>query len=234
VPEHRILLGVIGRPHGVRGLVRVTSHTADPAALAAYGPLSDDRGRCFVLHWRGAGLAEVEELVGGLAVKVTDRTAAEKLTNTRLFIDRAHLPEPEEEEFYLADLIGLTAMDVDGRMLGRVGAVHDYGAGASLEIVRDGAPPLLVPFTRAAVPEVDIAAGRVSVDLPHEVGEACPRALDPGVEARSDEGEGDRVGTLQSDRACRPDRPHPRRSRVSTSPAPAGEVAGAQRGRGSA
>ena len=233
--QHRILLGVIGRPHGVRGLVRVTSHTADPAGLTAYGPLSDDKGRRFVLRWRGDGVAEVEELTAGMPVKVTDRTAAEKLTNTRLYIDRAQLPEPEAEEFYLADLIGLTALDADanGAVLGQVVTVHDYGAGASLEIARGSAAPVLVPFTRACVPEVDLAGGRLLVHRAHEVGEVCPRALDPEIETRSVEGEGDRAGTLQSDRACRPDHPHPRRSRVSTpgssarghaSPAPAGEV----------
>ena len=76
------------------------------------------------------------------------------------------LPEPEEDEFYLADLIGLAAFDCDGARLGTVGAVHDYGAGASLEIEREGAQPLLVPFTRACVPQVDIAGGRVVIELP--------------------------------------------------------------------
>ena len=132
--ESRILMGVIGRPHGVRGLVRVTSYADD---LTAYGPLSDAQGRRYVLRSRGEGVAEVAELVGGAEVKVADRTAAEKLTNTRLYVDRAQLPEPEEDEFYLADLIGLAAVDGDGAELGIVSAVHDYGAGASLEIERE-------------------------------------------------------------------------------------------------
>jgi 16S rRNA processing protein RimM len=169
MPEQRILLGVIGRPHGVRGLVRVTSHTADPADLTAYGPLSDDKGRRFVLRWRGKGVAELEAQVGGAAVKIADRTAAEKLTNTRLYVDRVQLPEPDADEFYLADLIGMAATDAAGRVLGKVAMVHDYGAGASLEIVRDGASPVLVPFTRAAVPEVDVARGRVTVVPPDAV-----------------------------------------------------------------
>jgi 16S rRNA processing protein RimM len=178
VPQDRILLGVIGRPHGVRGLVRVTSHTAEPSDLTGYGPLSDDRGRRFLLRWRGENLAEVEELVDGAPVKVADRTAAEKLTNTRLYIDRAHLPEPEPEEFYLADLLGLAAVDTAGRMLGTIAAVHDYGAGASLEIVASGASPLLVPFTRAVVPEVDINAGRVLVTHPDVVEWHAPASAD--------------------------------------------------------
>jgi len=170
VPESRLQLGVIGRPHGVRGLVHVTSHTADPAALTAYGPLSDGGKRQFVLRWRAEGVAEVSEIISGTLTKVADRTAAEKLTNVRLFVDRAALPAPEEEdEYYLADLIGLTAIDVDGLLIGRVATVHDYGAGASLELQRDGAAPLILPFTKACVPGVDIKAGRVVVTLPDEI-----------------------------------------------------------------
>ena len=163
MPESRILMGVIGRPHGVRGQVRVTSYADD---LTAYGPLNDAKGRRFVLRWRGEGVAEIAELVGGAEAKVGDRTAAEKLTNTRLYVERSQLPEPEEDEFYLADLIGLVACDPAGRALGSVVAVHDYGAGTSLEIEQDGLQPLLLPFTRVCVPVVDVAAGRVVVAPP--------------------------------------------------------------------
>jgi 16S rRNA processing protein RimM len=171
VPESRILLGVIGRPHGVRGLVRVTSYADD---LTAYGALGDERGRSFVLRMRGEGVAEVAEVVDGVEVKVADRTAAEKLVNTRLYVERARLPEPEADEFYLADLIGLVAVGPDGALLGRVGAVHDYGAGASLEI--EGAKPLIVPFTQACVPVVDVAGGWVKVVVPEAVDVASPPA----------------------------------------------------------
>lgn len=162
----RILMGVIGRPHGVRGLVRVQSYTADPAALAAYAPLHDDQGRCWSLAWRGDGIAELRDDSGR---PLPDRNAAEGLTNLRLYADRTQLPPTEEEEFYLADLVGLEACEPSGAVLGRVALVHDYGAGASLEIAREDASPLLIPFTRAAVPEVDIAGGRVVVILPEEV-----------------------------------------------------------------
>lgn len=164
-------MAVIGRAHGVRGLVRVTRHADE---VTAYGPLTDDRGRRFVLRPRGEDVFEVTELAGGGEVRVADRSAAEKLTNTRLYVDRARLPEPEADEFYLADLIGLAAVDAAGRGLGRVTLVHDYGAGASLEIEREGTPPLLVPFTRTAVPEVDVAAGRVVVEVPEVVDAAAP------------------------------------------------------------
>jgi len=184
VPDSRILLGVIGRAHGVRGLVHVHSYTADPVDLTAYGPLSDAKGRSFVLRWRGEGIAEIAALVGGREAKVADRTEAEALTNTRLYIGRERLPEPADEEFYQADLIGLTAVDGAGSALGTVVAVHDYGAGASLEIAREGVAPLLVPFTRVVVPEVDVARGQVTVTPPVEVEVASGPSRDPDRRAR--------------------------------------------------
>ncbi len=168
MPDRRIQLGVIGRAHGVRGLVKVTSHTADPADLTAYGPLYDPQGQVFVLRWKAEGVAEVSRVVDGVAVKVADRAQAEKLTNTRLFIDRDALPPADADEYYLTDLIGLAAVDPAGRPLGKVAVVHDYGAGASFEIARAGSP-LLVPFTAACVPTVDIAGGTLVVVMPDEV-----------------------------------------------------------------
>ncbi len=157
-------MGVIGRPHGVRGLVHVHSYTADPAALVDYGVLDDDRGRRFRLRWKTEGVAEVFQVVEGKRVATTSREAAQALVNTRLYVPREKLPKPAEEEFYLADLMGLEAVDEAGKVLGRVDMVHDYGAGTSLEIGR-----IIVPFTRACVPVVDIAAGRIVVVLPPEV-----------------------------------------------------------------
>lgn len=157
-------MGVLGRPHGVRGLMRVHSYTAEPTRLTEYGPLCDARGRWLSLHWQGEGIVEVAELADGRRIAVADRAAAERLVNTQLYLPREHLPAPEADEFYLADLVGLEAYAVDGAPLGAVAAVHDYGAGASLEI---GAR--LVPFTRAAVPEIDLAAGRVTVVPPLEL-----------------------------------------------------------------
>jgi len=164
MPEQRVLLGVIGRPHGVRGLLHVHCYAGDPAALPGYGPFVDDRGRRFSLHWRGEGIAEVSEVIGGVPRPVTDRDAAAKLVNTRLYVERDRLPATDDDEFYVSDLVGLEAFGRDGTPLGRVDAVHDYGGGVSLEI---GA--LLVPFTHAAVPEVDLAAGRLTVMPPDEI-----------------------------------------------------------------
>ena len=168
IPPGRIQLGVVGRAHGVRGLVRITSHTAAPADLTAYGPLSDPQGRLYIVSWKGEGIAEIARMIDGVAVKVTDRAQAEKLTNTKLFVDRAALPPAGEDEFYLTDLIGMAATHSDGAPIGTVSAVHDYGAGASLEITgSDG--PVIVPFTAACVPTVDIAAGRLVVTMPDEI-----------------------------------------------------------------
>ena len=171
-----IQLGVIGRPHGVRGLVRVTSHTADPAALTSYGPLTAPDGRRFLVRWMGEGIAEISEIVAGAPVKVAGRTAAERLTNTRLTIERDRLPPPDDDEFYLTDLIGLTAADANGTVMGTVSAVHDFGAGASLEIGH-GDGSLLVPFTMACVPDIDMTAGRVTIVLPEEIDVVPAREL---------------------------------------------------------
>lgn len=169
MPDARILLGVIGRPHGVRGLVHVHSYTAEPSDLATYGVLDDDRGRRFRLKWKttnaqDGGVAEVFQIVEGKRMPLTSREAAQALVNTRLYIPRDKLPPAGEEEFYLADLMGLEAVDPEGRVLGRVDTVHDYGAGTSLEIGR-----IIVPFTKACVPVIDLGAGRITVVLPPEV-----------------------------------------------------------------
>ena len=163
--DGRILLGVVGRPHGVRGLLHVHSYTAEPGDLAGYGALLDERGRCWTLTWRGEGVAELRDAEGRA---VADRDAAAALTNTRLFVERERLPEAGEEEFYLSDLVGLSAVDPAGASLGSVATVHDYGAGTSLEIAGAG-QALIVPFTRDCVPEVDLAARRVVVVRPVEV-----------------------------------------------------------------
>jgi 16S rRNA processing protein RimM len=165
-----ILLGIVGRPHGVRGHVHVHSYAANPADLAAYGMLHDGAGRRFSLRWVADGIAELTRHDGATATPITDRAVAASLTNTRLYIDRGALPPPEPDEFYLADLVGLAARLPDGSPVGEVLALHDYGAGAFVEISgRDGAAAVLLPFTREAVPAVDLAAGFVVIDPPLEL-----------------------------------------------------------------
>jgi 16S rRNA processing protein RimM len=185
LPDERILMGVIGRPHGVRGLVHVQSFTADPDALADYGVLEDARGRTFTLSWQSEGVARLAERIGGRDVPVADRTAAAALTNTRLYVPRSALPAAEEDEYYLTDLIGLRAETAAGAVLGRVAIVHDYGAGTSLEITPEPAgPALILPFTARAVPVVDVAGGRIVVDPP-ETTDGEPQGGASAMEARA-------------------------------------------------
>src|ERR1700746_3436241 len=127
--EKRVLMGVITGAHGVRGLVRVKSFTAEPADLAAYGPLEDGTGeRRFALELAGSVKGVLLARVPGVA----DRDAAERLKGTRLYLPRAALPAPGAEEYYHADLIALRVVLKDGSVFGAVKAVHDFGAGDSL------------------------------------------------------------------------------------------------------
>lgn len=166
MPEHRILMGVIGRPHGVRGLVHVHSYTAEPADLATYNPVQDEGGRLWTLAWRSEGVAELRDAAGHA---VADRNAAERLVNVKLFVDRARLPQPDDDEFYLSDLVGLEAHDETGKPIGQVSEIHDYGAGTSLEITRHSANPLIIPFTKDAVPTINIPAGHITIIPPTEI-----------------------------------------------------------------
>jgi 16S rRNA processing protein RimM len=161
-------MGVIGRPHGVRGLAHVHSYTANPVDLASYAELKDEAGQAFRLRWVAEGIAEIAHRNGAAWQTIDNRDAIARLTNRHLYVDRAAMPPPPEDEYYLADLVGLTAFNGE-TALGQVVIVHDYGAGVSLEIAREAAAPLLIPFTRAAVPMVDIANGHLQVCPPVEV-----------------------------------------------------------------
>ncbi len=160
-----ICLGVIAGAHGLAGAVRVHSFTAEPEAIAAYGPLSDEAGE---RTFRLAIVGRIKNALICCIDGISDRTAAEGLRGMGLYVPRAALPALAEEEYYHADLIGLRA-DVcgaaaeDSGWLGRVVAVHDFGAGPVLEIAEGPGGSVLIPFTRAAVPEVDLAAGRIGV-----------------------------------------------------------------------
>ncbi len=161
----RVCLGVVAGVHGVRGLVRIKSFTEAPEDLVAYGPLTDEAGtRRFEVRLKGRAKGGLLAEIAGL----DDRTAAEALKGTRLYVDRAALPAPEEEEYYHADLIGLRVEDRAGRDLGRVAAVHNFGAGDLLGIEGPEGAERLLPFTKAVVPEVDLAAGRLVVEPPVE------------------------------------------------------------------
>jgi 16S rRNA processing protein RimM len=170
VGQGLVLLGRFGAPHGVRGEIRLQSFTADPLAIAAYDGLTDKSGaRKFTLtSVRPQGKDMLVARVEGVA----GRNGAEALTGVELYVPREKLPAPEEEEFYIADLVGLRAETADGTELGMIVAVRNFGAGDILEIApAQGGETLLLPFTKSVVPTVDISAGRVIVEPPAEVGD---------------------------------------------------------------
>jgi len=159
----RVCLGAVTGAHGVRGLVKIKPFTENPDDVAAYGPVEDERGtRRFTLSVSGHAKDQVIVRVDG----VTDRDGADALRGTRLYVSRAALPEPEDGAFYHADLIGLAVVSVAGEALGKVTAVYDFGAGDLIEYSGEDGRPRMLPFTEAAVPEVDIAGGRLVVDPP--------------------------------------------------------------------
>lgn len=158
-------VAAVAGAHGITGTVRLRSFTVDPTDVAAYGAVSDQSGRRrFEVSVIGMSGGAVLARFSGVA----DRDTAEALKGMRLYVPRSALPPPEEDEFYHVDLLGLEAVRPDGSALGRVVAVHDLGEGGdSLEIdVEAGGLTVMVPFTRATVPEVDIPAGRIVIDPP--------------------------------------------------------------------
>ena len=175
MPGARICLGQIGAAHGIRGEVRLRSFTAEPTAIAAYGPLETEDGRIVTIETlRPAKDFFVAKLSG-----VADRHAAERLTNTKLYVPRERLPEPEApDEYYHADLIGLRVVDRAGRQYGTVVAIHNFGAGDVIEVrVETSNKTEMLPFDAAIVPEVNLPAGTIVVNpspLTGESGKAKP------------------------------------------------------------
>jgi 16S rRNA processing protein RimM len=178
--QDKVCLGVIAGAHGVRGAVRVRSFTARPADIAAYGPLSDETGkRRLALDVMGEARGQLIARIAGIA----DRDAAEALKGLRLYVARAALPEPGEDEYYHSDLLGLRAETAEGAEFGTVVALHDFGAGDVLEIERADRSRIMLPFSRAAVPVVDLAARRLVVAPPAEL-LADSEAVDGAEEER--------------------------------------------------
>ena len=161
MPPDRVCVAQIGGAHGTRGEVKLKSFTTDPLAVKDYAPLESEDG---------AARFEIEELrpaKGYLVAKlrgVLDRGSAERLRNVKLFVPRQCLPAPDADEFYHADLIGMRAVTTEGREMGCVQAVYNFGAGDILELrlIESGAT-VMVPFTTACVPEIDIPGGRIVI-----------------------------------------------------------------------
>jgi 16S rRNA processing protein RimM len=159
--QNPVLMAVIGAAHGIKGELRVKTFTGDPLALDGYSPLFAKDGRRFdILDIRPQGTVVVARFKG-----ISDRNAAEVLTGTELFIERAALSaDLDEEEFYHADLVGMSIVDEHGTEIGKVGAVQNFGAGDILELAGPGLNGTLVPFTKAAVPVVDVATRTIRID----------------------------------------------------------------------
>ncbi len=162
----KICVARIGAAHGVRGEVRLWTFTEDPLAVAAYGPLetSDGTRRYTIKRIRAARTHLVATLDG-----VTTREAAEQLNGVELYVSRDRLPAPADGEFYHADLIGLAAETAQGEPLGQIVAMHNFGAGDIIEIAPASGPTIMLPFSNAVVPVVDIAGGKVVIDKPAEI-----------------------------------------------------------------
>ena len=171
----QVCVARIGAAHGVRGAVKLWTFTEDPFAVKRYGPLSTmDNTRQFEI-------ASVREAKGHLVAQfkgVTTRDEAERLNGLELYVPRGRLPATDADEYYHADLIGLAAVTTADQPLGRVVAIHNFGAGDILEIAPPQGATMLLPFTNAVVPNVDIAGGRVLIELPGEIEGDDPEAAE--------------------------------------------------------
>ena len=170
-----ICVARIGAAHGVRGAVKLWTFTEDPLAVKDYGPLmTKDGARQFeVTHAREAKDHLVATLKG-----VATREDAERLNGVELYVARDMLPATDDDEYYHADLIGLAAVTAANEPLGRVIAIHNFGAGDIIEIAPPHGPTMLLPFTNAVVPSVDLAGGRVVIELPAEIDGDNPTGAD--------------------------------------------------------
>ena len=162
----QICVARIGAAHGVRGAVKLWTFTEDPFAVKAYGPLSTKDGtRRFEVEQARAAKDHLVATFKG----VTTREEAERLNGVELYVPREKLPAAEEDEYYHADLIGLAAVTAANEPLGQVIAIHNFGAGDIIEIAPPQGASMLLPFTNAVVPTVDLAGGRVVIELPEEI-----------------------------------------------------------------
>jgi 16S rRNA processing protein RimM len=167
-----ILVGQIGGGFGVRGEVRVTAFTADPLALTAYGPLLRADGSVALTL---TSTRPDKNGVVGRAKEIATKEEADALRGLKLHVPRDRFPEPDEDEFYLADLIGVQARGADGALMGQVKSVQNFGADDMLEIApATGGPTWYLPFTKEAVPELHLADGWLLAVPPNEVGEREP------------------------------------------------------------
>ena len=162
----QVCVARIGAAHGVRGAVKLWTFTEDPFAIKCYGPLFTKDGT------RQFEVTSAREAKGFLVATFKDvatRDEAERLNGLELYVPREKLPATADDEYYHVDLIGLAAVTTGGEPLGRVTAIHNFGAGDILEIAPPAGATILLPFSNAVVPTVDLASGRVVIELPQEI-----------------------------------------------------------------
>jgi len=160
--EKWVCVAAIAGAFGVKGEVNLKSFTDNPEDCVKYGPLYDENG-AVVLTPRTS--RNVKNFMAVTAPEIKSREAAQALKSTKLYVRRSALPDPEDDEFYFTDLVGLEVKTSDGKRLGKVIAVHEFGAGDMLEIKPKDSASFFHPFTKAAVPKVDIGAGRIIITL---------------------------------------------------------------------
>jgi 16S rRNA processing protein RimM len=179
----KVCVARIGAAHGVRGAVKLWTFTEDPFAVKEYGPLSTkDGARQFEVTSARAAKDHLVATFKGVAT----REEAERLNGIELYIPRDKLPATDDDEYYHADLIGLAAVTAAGEPLGRVIAIHNFGAGDIIEIAPPAGTTILLPFSNAVVPAVDIACGRVVIEFPAQIegdapGHSTRRPRDPST-----------------------------------------------------
>ena len=167
----KICVARIGAAHGVRGAVKLWTFTDDPFAVRDYGPLSTRDGP---RHFEVTSARAAKDHLVATFKGVTTREEAERLNGIELFVSREKLPATEDDEYYHADLIGLDAVTTADEPIGRVIAIHNFGAGDIIEIAPPSGMTILLPFSNAVVPTVDIAGGRVVIALPAEIEDDDP------------------------------------------------------------
>src|SRR5258705_9747116 len=165
MPGSQICVARIGAAHGVRGAVKLWTFTEDPLAVQHYGPLLTKDARQF----EGTDVREAKGHLVATVKGVATREGAERLNGVELYVAREKLPATSEDEYYHADLVGVAAVNAAGEPLGRVIAIYNFGAGDIIEIAPPNGTTMLLPFSNAVVPTVDLEGGRVVIELPDEV-----------------------------------------------------------------
>jgi 16S rRNA processing protein RimM len=162
----QICIARIGAAHGVRGAVKLWTFTEDPVAVKSYGPLTTKDG---ARQFEVTQIRETRDHLVATLKGITTRDEAERLNGIELYVARDRLPATDDDEYYHVDLIGLAAVNAANEPLGRVIAIHNFGAGDIIEIGPPGGATMLLPFTNAVVPTVDLKGGRVVIELPGEI-----------------------------------------------------------------